>query len=261
MYSSLSTVMKEGNAWSPKSRNTKISTRDGENVAICSVCMDILGRNGGPASLTCGHNGCFGCLQKVQMNSRHPVCPVCRTPFEGDFTLGPDHDLRDALERAQVAEQDSGWQAALPEQSSRPWGGNYERQEESSQALALIKSPSQPQSRRLIYDLPLPEETGAWIPVSIPPKGYKEYPVSSPCRNSLGEGGWYADRAQYEEARQALPEVNLWNVLNGFLNIISGKTISQMVCEETSTQTWPELAQRYSARSGLVTLLSASLRL
>jgi hypothetical protein len=46
--------------------------------------------------------------------------------------------------------------------------------------------------------------------------------------------------------------VNLWNVLNGFIQIIAGRNVPQMSNEDMSTQTWPELSHRYSSRSGLV---------
>jgi hypothetical protein len=41
------------------------STLDHDEVPTCAMCMEVLGTYGGPASLTCGHNGCLACLQQV----------------------------------------------------------------------------------------------------------------------------------------------------------------------------------------------------
>jgi hypothetical protein len=41
------------------------STPDHDEVPTCAMCMEVLGTYGGPASLTCGHNGCLACLQQV----------------------------------------------------------------------------------------------------------------------------------------------------------------------------------------------------
>jgi hypothetical protein len=37
-----------------------------DEVPTCSMCMEVLGTYGGPASLPCGHNGCLACLQQVE---------------------------------------------------------------------------------------------------------------------------------------------------------------------------------------------------
>ena len=42
------------------------SSRDGDELPTCSMCMEVLGTYGGPASLACGHNGCLACLQQVK---------------------------------------------------------------------------------------------------------------------------------------------------------------------------------------------------
>lgn len=198
---------------------------------------------------------------QVQESSRQPLCPTCCKPVSEDFGRSPDYDLCKSLGEGEEAEEDSEHPPTTWEQKS-PTKRASLQDHEPSQALTLNKSSSQSQSRRLIYDLPLPEETGSWIPVSIPPKGYKDSQLTSARSEIPGGGGpWYPERVQYEEAREARPEVNLWNVLNGFINIIAGKSITQMISEDTSTQTWPELAQRYSARSGLVMLPTLFLKL
>lgn len=198
---------------------------------------------------------------QVQESSRQPLCPTCCKPVSEDFGLSPDYDLCKSLGEGEEAEEDSEHPPTTWEQKS-PTKRATLQEHEPSQALTLNRSSSQSQSRRLIYDLPLPEETGSWIPVSIPPKGYKDSQLTSARSEIPGGGGpWYPERVQYEEAREARPEVNLWNVLNGFINIIAGKSITQMISEDTSTQTWPELAQRYSARSGLVMLPTLFLKL
>ncbi len=148
--------------------------------------------------------------------------------------------------------------------SSRSWTGEAVRSkgdseqqsaslEFNSPTLAIRDPRARSQNRRLIYDFPLPEETGAWIPVSVPPNRLAAVGSVSQGRNAFAEdGGWFTDRAEYDEARESLPEVNLWNVLNGFIQIIAGRNVPQMSNEDMSTQTWPELSHRYSSRSGLV---------
>jgi hypothetical protein len=149
--------------------------------------------------------------------------------------------------------------------SSRSWTGEAVRSKGDSEqqsaslefyspTLAIRDPRARSQNRRLIYDFPLPEETGAWIPVSVPPNRLTGVGSVSQGRNAFAEdGGWFTDRAEYDEARELLPEVNLWNVLNGFIQIIAGRNVPQMSNEDMSTQTWPELSHRYSSRSGLVT--------
>lgn len=65
MYSSLSTVMMEENPWASRSRGKK-SSQDADHTSRCPFCMDVAGRNGGLATLACGHTGCLGCLQRVR---------------------------------------------------------------------------------------------------------------------------------------------------------------------------------------------------
>jgi hypothetical protein len=151
--------------------------------------------------------------------------------------------------------------------SSRSWTGEAVRSKGDSEqqsaslefyspTLAIRDPRARSQNRRLIYDFPLPEETGAWIPVSVPPNRLTGVGSVSQGRNAFAEdGGWFTDRAEYDEARELLPEVNLWNVLNGFIQIIAGRNVPQMSNEDMSTQTWPELSHRYSSRSGLVSCL------
>jgi hypothetical protein len=45
-----------------------------------------------------GHNGCLNCLQHVQ--SRNPLCPLCRTPFDPSAELTCNHELRGLIDLA-----------------------------------------------------------------------------------------------------------------------------------------------------------------
>ncbi|BBN05224.1 SH3 domain-containing YSC84-like protein 1 [Marchantia polymorpha subsp. ruderalis] len=199
----------EEEKYSEKSGRYKGVIRD--EKPTCAVCMEVLGTHGGPASLACGHNGCLECLQQVQMHSNMPVCPLCRTPFDGDINLAPNLDLRAALECAEQAA------AAARAAEDRRMVAVYNSKQ--------IVKPSRDKTtrshqQRFIYDLPYPEETGPWIPVSIPPKGSKDF--DGPDMGSI-YGDVFPEPLMTVGVRQGAPDINLWNVLSGFLAIISGR--------------------------------------
>ncbi|XP_024523058.1 uncharacterized protein LOC9663528 [Selaginella moellendorffii] len=77
-----------------------------QSLPTCVVCIESLGRHGGPASLPCGHNGCLRCLQKVQRHSQSPLCPLCRTPFDAEMNLGPNLELKEAIRQAHARKMD-----------------------------------------------------------------------------------------------------------------------------------------------------------
>lgn len=148
---------------------------------------------------------------QVQMHSNMPVCPLCRTPFDGDINLAPNLDLRAALECAEQAA------AAARAAEDRRMVAVYNSKQ--------IVKPSRDKTtrshqQRFIYDLPYPEETGPWIPVSIPPKGSKDF--DGPDMGSI-YGDVFPEPLMTVGVRQGAPDINLWNVLSGFLAIISGR--------------------------------------
>lgn len=86
--------------------------RDVAGVPHCPVCTDILGREGGPCSLPCGHNGCVYCLKDVQ--ARKSECPLCRAPFPTDYPLFPNPELRELVTMAKFNSgcvEEEGWEA------------------------------------------------------------------------------------------------------------------------------------------------------
>ncbi|KAL3677641.1 hypothetical protein R1sor_027589 [Riccia sorocarpa] len=172
--------------------------------------MEVLGTHGGPASLACGHNGCLECLQQVQIHSNSPVCPLCRTPFDGDIHLALNLDLRAALECAEAAAA-----AARAAEAHRVLSPYSSKQIIKSSVDTNFKA-----KQRFIYDLPYPEETGPWIPVSVPPKGSKDF--DGPEVGSI-YGDVFPEPQMVVGVRQGPPDISLWNVLSGFLAIISGK--------------------------------------
>lgn len=61
-----------------------------------------------------GHNGCLQCFTDVQ--TRKPECPLCRTPFDPQLQLAPNHGLRDLMTFANSMFMDDktredGWEA------------------------------------------------------------------------------------------------------------------------------------------------------
>ena len=60
------------------------------NDAItCSVCLNIMRE---PASLSCGHSGCIGCLQSAGLK-----CPLCKKRRRADEDLQVNIALRDTI--------------------------------------------------------------------------------------------------------------------------------------------------------------------
>lgn len=181
-----------------------------DEVPTCSMCMEVLGTYGGPASLPCGHNGCLSCLQQVQVHSTMPLCPLCRTPFEADVNLCLNLDLRDAIERMQAAAAAAAMAPPV----------NYKAPE--AERLALSYNPphdshawdGNPQG-----DPPWPEATGSWIPVA----SAKERAHATASSTSNLEQGYCS--SEYEERwadHNTAPNVNVWSVLRGALSMVAG---------------------------------------
>ncbi|KAH8953247.1 hypothetical protein BDL97_08G014500 [Sphagnum fallax] len=176
------------------------STPDHDEVPTCAMCMEVLGTYGGPASLTCGHNGCLACLQQVQRHSALPLCPLCRTPFDADLTLCLNLELRDALDHAQAARSAVHFAAA-------------ESQWQVSQHKGL-EGEGQKGRSRYQCDLPWPEETGPWIPVTSA-KGGKEG-SSAVVEDNRGH------QSDYMGGQNTNTDLNVWNVLRGALAMVTG---------------------------------------
>lgn len=166
---------------------------DGFSLPTCVVCMEDLGANGGPASLTCGHNGCLECLQELQLRLDVPLCPLCRTPFDPNLNLRLNIDLNDALERMRkmtCVERHGAWQ---------------------------VNSFS-----KLERDLPLLKETEPWVQVSVSKKGHSCSVEHASCdANSDSNRG-----SQATMPETLLPEVNLRNIISGLFTIVAGRNIS-----------------------------------
>ncbi|CAM6025770.1 unnamed protein product [Sphagnum balticum] len=175
-------------------------TPDHDELPTCAMCMEVLGTYGGPASLTCGHNGCLACLQQVQRHSALPLCPLCRTPFDADLTLCLNLELRDALDHAQAARSAVHFAAA-------------ESQWQVSQQKGL-EGEGQKGRSRYQCDLPWPEETGPWIPVTSA-KGGKEG-SSAVVEDNRGH------QSDYMGGQNTNTDLNVWNVLRGALAMVTG---------------------------------------
>ncbi|CAM6090571.1 unnamed protein product [Calypogeia fissa] len=220
----------------PSSRSAQPRGVQRDDIPTCAMCMEVLGTYGGPASLACGHNGCLECLQQVQMHSNMPVCPLCRTPFDADSNLAPNLELRAAIKRAEAA----AIAARAAEELRTVAAGN------SNQIVKVTGEKGHKHKQRFMYDLPYPEETGPWIPVSIPPKGAKDF--EGPESGSI-YGDIFPDPSSTLAVRVGPPEVNLWNVLSGFFALISGRTAQR---DDYCSSGFPNVGvTQYNEGSGL----------
>lgn len=148
---------------------------------------------------------------QVQMHSNMPMCPLCRTPFDAESNLAPNLELRAAIKRAEAAAT-----AARAAEECRIVATSN-----SHQIVKVTGDKGHKHKQRFMYDLPYPEETGPWIPVSIPPKGAKDF--EGPEGGSI-YGDMFPEPSSNLAIRAGPPEVNLWNVLSGFFAVISGRT-------------------------------------
>ncbi|XP_049624488.1 tripartite motif-containing protein 65-like [Suncus etruscus] len=64
-----------------------------EDKLSCAICLQLYQA---PATLPCGHNFCYACIQKWEPQNQQ--CPTCRTPFCGDT------DLRRNVEFSEVVD-------------------------------------------------------------------------------------------------------------------------------------------------------------
>lgn len=84
-------------------------------IPACPVCLDTLGRCGGPATLPCGHNGCRDCLAPL-LSRKDPRCPLCRKLLPSALDIAVNHELRDLVALATMLylderEKQDGWEA------------------------------------------------------------------------------------------------------------------------------------------------------
>lgn len=137
---------------------------------------------------------------QVQRHSALPLCPLCRTPFDADLTLCLNLELRDALDHAQAARSAVHFAAA-------------ESQWQVSQHKGL-EGEGQKGRSRYQCDLPWPEETGPWIPVTSA-KGGKEG-SSAVVEDNRGP------QSDYMGGQNTNTDLNVWNVLRGALAMVTG---------------------------------------
>jgi len=85
---------------------------NGSAVPLCSICLENLGKYGGPATLPCGHNYCLQCIASSASQKADPECTLCRAPFSQNLQLHVNTELRDLVKFAtslHTVEQD-GWE-------------------------------------------------------------------------------------------------------------------------------------------------------
>lgn len=170
---------------------------DGISLPTCVVCMEDLGANGGPASLTCGHNGCLECLQELQLRLDVPLCPLCRTPFDPNLNLRLNIDLNDALERMKKMSHVERYAASQVNTFS-----------ESKRGLPVLK------------------ETDPWVQVTISQKGHSSSVEHANANSDINRG------SQATMPEIPLPEVNLRNVISGLYTMVTGRNITDPNQEE-----------------------------
>lgn len=47
----------------------------------CSIHLGLVGENGAPYTLACGHTFCYDCLEQLFASSSNCMCPDCRKPL------------------------------------------------------------------------------------------------------------------------------------------------------------------------------------
>lgn len=189
----------------------EISLRNDEGpqgLPVCSICTDPLGTWGGPASLACGHNGCLECLQKVQKHSSSPLCPLCRTPFDANNPLGLNTDLQYAFDRALALE--GGMKNAVTENP-----------EAFSNQVVFIEQASA--RKHFVYDVPLQDETGDWIPVSVSPTRVDDLAGQEESGNFAmyyfpEDCTWLGHAAK----GYTVPELTAWSLLSEVIAVACG---------------------------------------
>eukprot|EP00250_Pteridium_aquilinum_P013229 c21216_g1_i2 orf=251-1906(-) len=125
------------------------SSADAPSCAICNV---VHAHALALSPLSCGHNACLDCFHKGQFPPS--ICQICGATF-GSYDS--DHASFIETEADNVRNKD----------------------QHLDTVCSANKSSQDPDISRkcFAYDVPLPEETGAWIPVSVPPAGHAGYEV------------------------------------------------------------------------------------
>ena len=164
------------------------------------------------------------------MHSAMPLCPLCRTPFDADANLCLNLDLRDALERAQVATSAARYAAADTERSTTYYRSPKEEQIESSKYQG---------------DLYWPEETGPWIPVRYAKEGKDGHGmgIDNHNRESPSDLG---DRLGEKDQRI---DLRVLKMLRGALAMVSGTGNWGRECNSGTSSDWLS-AQRSSTSTG-----------
>lgn len=133
-----------------------------ESLPSCAICI-------APSlpyrPLSCGHYACLDCMQQVQTQFACSTCQICTASCDVDQAFHSKPDLQGIPDNTSSSETDV----------------DIVRNKEGLPDMAF--SPCKPvlddinNRKCFAYDAPLPEETGAWIPVSIPPAGHSGYEV------------------------------------------------------------------------------------
>eukprot|EP00249_Psilotum_nudum_P021057 c27953_g1_i1 orf=572-2269(+) len=196
---------------------------------------DTLGTGDGSVSLICDRNACPGCLQRVQIYSTLPMCSLCRTSYGSDQSLHLNINLRDNLDYTVALE-------------SRVKHVEAEHQKASFEQDRHQKF--------FFYDLPLPEETGAWIPVSVPSIGDASdltFVESNDC-----DGGFFPEECPSINGREGTPELTMWTILMEIISVtcrswnqrcISGKAQAcrKVQLEEGTLEGWMDIFDPYAS--------------
>lgn len=164
-----------------------------------------------------------------------PLCPLCRTPFDADATLCLNLDLRDALERAQVATSAARYAVA-----------------DTECLTSCYRSPEEEQigSSKYQGDLSWPEETGPWIPVRSAKEG----------KDGHGVGTDDHDRGSPSDFGEGLGEkdqridLRVLKMLRGALALVSGIGNWGRECNSGTSSDWLT-AQQSSTSTGTSTVM------
>eukprot|EP00249_Psilotum_nudum_P021058 c27953_g2_i1 orf=539-2308(+) len=202
-----------------------------------SICTDALGIP--------GHNACLDCLRGVQVQNplTLPMCPLCRTPCNLDRSLYLKASLRGTLDHALPLE-------------SRVKHAEVEHGRISEVVSQRALSKQDRHRKFFFYDLPLPEETGAWIPVSVPPIGDTSNLACVEGNDS--DGGFFPEECAWINEREGAPELTMWSILMEIVSIACGswnercifgklQASKRVMLEEGTSEGWMDIFDPYAS--------------
>ncbi|KAJ7515992.1 hypothetical protein O6H91_22G038300 [Diphasiastrum complanatum] len=209
---------------------------DNNSTQNCSKGMDASADCGVPSTLACSSNSCPECLNLMETHSE--VLPVYSQSPSG-FESISQNPVSGSEEHVQLGAELVSSQDVV-----------------SMEAQTLQTSNIRKVGRAFFfYELPLPEETGSWIPVSVPPMEAEDFERSL-YEDGVYGGGYFPEFSSWPEGSDQQPcteikdRVHSRTMLYGILEAVFGKGKALV---ETIELVWnrPQAPVRYCNDTGL----------